>query len=38
MGAGGIISSDKAALAAGARASVITMNQDKVMVNVRTGY
>ena len=38
MGAAGVISSDKAILAAGLRASVITMNQDKVMINVRTGY
>lgn len=38
MGAAGIISSDGAQATAGSQASVITMNQDKVMVNVRTGY
>jgi type IV pilus assembly protein PilA len=35
MGAAGIISTDKATPAT---SSVITMNQDKVMVNVSTGY
>jgi type IV pilus assembly protein PilA len=38
MGAAGIISSDGAASAAGTQASVITMDQNKVMINVRTGY